>query len=124
MTILQAIAAADRMDPNDYSAETKLRWLSAFDGQVRRDVIDTHCGAPKVPFCGYDGTTDVETTELLIPAPYDGVYPVFLSMRIHLQNADAGRCELAKNDFDRAYRSFTDWYNRTHRPRGVRTVRF
>ncbi len=124
MTILQAIAAADRVDPNDYSAETKLRWLSAFDGQVRKDVIDTHCGAPKTPFSGYDGTTDIETTELLIGAPYDGVYPLFLSMRIHLQNADAGLVDLAKNDFERAYRSFTDWYNRTHRPRGVRAVRF
>ena len=124
MTILQAIAAVDRMEPNDYSAETKLRWLSAFDGQVRKDVLDTHRGAPKTPFRGYDGTTDIESTELLIPAPYDGVYPLFLALRIHLQNADAGRVELAKSDFDRAYRSFTDWYNRTHRPCGVRAVKF
>lgn len=124
MTILQAIAAADRMEPNDYSVQTKLQWLSVFDGQVRKDVIDTHCGAPKTPFCGYDGTTDIESTELLIPAPYDEVYPIYLSMRMHLQNADAGRVELAKIDFERAYRSFTDWYNRTHRPRGVRAVKF
>ena len=124
MTILQAIAICDRDNPNDYSAETKLRLLSEFDGQVRKDVIDTHKGASKTPFCGYDGTTDIETTELLIPAPYDGVYPLYLALQMHTLNADATRVELAAADFERAYRSFTDWYNRTHRPCGVRAVRF
>lgn len=124
MTILQAIAIHDRDNPNDYSPETKLRLLSELDGQVRRDVIDTHAGAPKTPFRGYDGTTDIESTELLIPAPYDGVYPLYLALRIHMLNADSARIELASTDFTRAYRSFTDWYNRTRRPRGVRAVRF
>lgn len=124
MTILQAITAVDRSYPNDYSAETKLRWLSEFDGQVRKDVIDTHAGAPETPFLGYDGTTDIEAAELLIPAPYDEVYPIFLAMKIQTLDADIVRSELVFNDFNRAYRSFTDWYNRTRMPRGVRAVQF
>lgn len=124
MTILQAIEAVDRSYPNDYSAETKLRWLSTFDGQVYNDVLMTHTDAPQEPFKGYDGTTDIESTQLLIPAPYDEVYPLFMALRIHILNADTARAELLSADFNRAYSSFTDWYNRTHRPKGVRALRF
>ena len=116
MTVLEAIEAVDRIEPNDYSPETKLRWLSAFDGQVRRDVVDTHTGAPETPFCGYDGTTDAETAELLIPAPYDGIYPLVLSLHISMNNADTARTELVTQELNRLLRSFTDWYNRTHLP--------
>ena len=116
MTILKAIAAVDRMEPNDYSTETKLRWLSAFDGQVRKDVIDTHTGAPELPFSGYDSETDIESTELLIPAPYDEVYPLMLSLHISMNNADTARTELVTDELSSVLRGFTDWYNRTHLP--------
>ena len=124
MTILKAITAVDRMEPNDYSAETKLRWLSAFDGQVRKDVIDTHVGAPETPFSGYDGTTDIESTELLIPAPYDEVYPLVLSLHISMNNADTARTELVSGELSGILRSFTDWYNRTHLPCTGPVLRF
>lgn len=124
MTILEAIRAVDRTDPNDYGAEEKLKWLSDFDGQVRADVIDAYLGAPREPFPGYGGTTDIESTRLLIPAPYDGVYPLMLSLKIHQLNADTDRVEQTANELMRLYGCYTDWYNRTHRPRGVRAVRF
>lgn len=124
MTIFQAIRTADRLEPNDYSDETKLRWLSDFDGQVWRDVILTHKGAPRTPFRGYDGTTDIESTRLLIPAPYEEIYPAMLSVQISTHNADSDRLVVAANEFQRLWGSFTDWYNRTHQPCGVRAVRF
>lgn len=123
MTILQAIAALDRSYPNDYSAETKLQWLSDFDGQVKRDVFDTHVGRHPC-FSGYGADTDIESTELLIPAPYDEVYPILLALRIHILNGDTARVSLIYEDFTRAYRSFTDWYNRTHLPCGRRALQF
>lgn len=124
MTILEAIQLADRREPNDYSAETKLRWLSNFDAEIRRDVIDTHVGAPREPFCGYDCTTDIAGTELLVAAPYDEIYPALLSLRMSVMNKEGTNSQMAGEYFSQCYYSFTDWYNRTHLPCGVRKLRF
>ncbi len=124
MTILEALAASDRVRPNDYSAETKLHWLSDFDGKVWQDVFQTHRPAPCEQFPGYDGTTDIESTQLLIHAPHTGVYPLYLAMMIDMHNGDVVRYENSREIFDAAYRGYTDWYNRTHKPIGVRALHF
>lgn len=124
MTILNAIRAADELRPNDYSAEDKLRWLSDFDGEVWLDVFKTHAGCPEGEFTGYDGSTDIESTELLIPAPYTSVYALYIAMMIDMSNGDTARYENSAAVWQNAYGNFTNWYNRTHRPLGVRALRF
>lgn len=124
MTILQALAALDRLEPNDYSDATKLQWLSEFDGQVQKDVYDTHLCECRKPFQGYDCRTDLAATQLLIPAPYDGVYLAYLLLRICVQNADGARYPVVLNEFNRTYRSFTDWFNRTYRPKAGCALKF
>lgn len=124
MTILEAIAAADKLWPNDYSAEDKLKWLSELDGKVFLDVISTHHPLPFRPFTGYDGTTDIESTELLIPFPFTNAYELYIGMMIDLNNNDIARYSNSLEAFNAAYRSYTDWYNRNHKPIGVRALRF
>lgn len=124
MTILEALHAANSVRPNDYSDETKLQWLSDFDGKVWQDLIMTHKPAPHGHFRGYDGTTDIESTQLLIPAPHTGVYALYIAMMVDMHNGDIMRYENSREVFMTAYSGFTDWYNRTHRPCGVRALRF
>lgn len=124
MTILEAIAAYDKLCPNDYSAEDKLKWLSELDGKVWLDVICTHKPLPQHPFKGYDGTTDIESTQLLIPFPFTNTYELYIGMMIDLSNNDISRYANSREAFEAAYRSYTDWYNRTHQPIGVRALRF
>lgn len=44
MTIDEAIELCDRMKPNHYEKEDKLRWLSELDGRIRIEILDTHEG--------------------------------------------------------------------------------
>ena len=124
MTILDAITAAGRIQPDDFGNEEKVQWLSDFDGQVWLDVFQTHEGCPDGEFAGYDKDTDIETTELLIPAPYTNVYPLYLTMMADMHGGDITRYTNSRAVWENAYGNFTNWYNRTHMPIGVRAVRF
>lgn len=124
MTILEAIKTADHMYPNDYSNESKLRWLSDFDGKIWNDVILTHHGYHVCRMPVYNDKTDIASTELLIPAPYTLVYPLYIIMMIDMANGDTVRQENSVQQWQTAYREYTDWYNRTHMPKGRRHIRY
>ena len=64
MTAGEMIALADRLRPNQYTTEDKLRWLERLDGQVLSEVIGTHAEiAPDAA----SGTAYTAATELLVP---------------------------------------------------------
>ena len=124
MTILEAIRQADQVRPNDVDAYTKLGWLSKLDGQIAREVHQTHVGTELETLPRYDGTTDAATQELLVPEPWDELYVQFLCMRIDLVQQET---ELYKDDgelFGSIYQSWLNDYNRNHTPKGVPFIRF
>ncbi|MCD8036971.1 MAG: hypothetical protein LUE88_06320, partial [Clostridiales bacterium] len=82
MFIAQAIEAADRLKPNAYSREEKVKWLSDIDMQIYKEIILTHEGGGE--FEGYDECTDIETTVLLAPNPYDELYVHGIKRQIDL----------------------------------------
>ena len=117
MTIMEAIYRADAQKPNVYSQEEKIRWLSALDGIVKKEIIDTHEGGEGVSFNGYNTLTDLNT-ELLIPAPFDEVYIHWLEMHIDYANAEFGKYNNSMSMYTTAYSAFERYYNRTHLPKG------
>ncbi len=46
MKAIDMIERVDLLEPNDYSPEQKLHWLSSLDGKVFRELIETHEDAP------------------------------------------------------------------------------
>ena len=148
MTILRAIELADLARANEIEPELKLYWLSTIDGMVQRDVLDDNKpgGAPpdfrwsdvfgpigpaaepvtpeEADYAGYGPDTDINSTELLIKAPYDEIYPLYLEMRIDLENNEIERYNNDAKLFDEAWKRFAWQYNRTHRSRTVPFVRF
>lgn len=124
MTILEAIKTADDLYPNDYSNDSKLRWLSDFDGKVWRDVILTHHGYHGCKMPDYNDKTDIASTELLIPAPYTFVYPLYIKMMIHMSDGEVERHKNSVEQWQTAYTEFTNWYNRTHMPIGRKQIRY
>lgn len=115
MNVSTAISRIDELKPNTYLHEQKVRWLADLDERIKVEIIDTHEGADKVTFNGYDPETDVET-ELLVPAPYDEVYLYWLESRIDYANSEIGRYNNSIANFNTAYNAYANYYNRHNMP--------
>ena len=117
MKIIDAINRIDSLKHNTYTQADKIRWLSTLDSMVKNHVIDTHEGAEEVSFTGYDDNTDLQT-ELLMPAPYDEAYLIWLESKIDYHNGEYGKYNNAADMFATVYDSYKAYYNRTHMPKG------
>lgn len=114
MIIREAIGSADELVPNSYTNNDKIRWLNTLDGKIKKELIDMHEGGDDIRFDGY-GDVDMEK-ELLVSAPYDCIYPLYIEMQIHYYDGDTARYNNAASAFDAAYSDFAAWYNRTRLP--------
>lgn len=115
MTIIDAINRIDSIKPNGFEQIEKIKWLSELDGKVKKEIIDTHEGADDVVFNGYDENTPLET-ELLIPAPYDPVYLLWLESKIDYANNEYGKYNNSSIMYNNSYSTYQRYYNRTHLP--------
>ena len=115
MTIQEAVALVDRMKPNQYDHETKVKWLSKLDGMIFREIIATHDGSTMESFDGYDEANPDMT--LLVPYPYDeDVYNYFLQSQIDKESGEMAKYNQSVTMYNNAFKIFQDWYNRTHLP--------
>lgn len=116
MKIIEAINRIDSLKRNTYSQPDKVAWLSEVEFDVVNNVINTHEG-DEITFSGYDGSTDLQT-ELLIPAPYDKVYLLWMEAQIDYYNGEYDKYNNAADLFTENYEEFKNYYNRTHKPKG------
>lgn len=117
MTIIEAINKIDSLKPNTYSQPEKIKWLSTLDGIIKLEIIDKYEGVEEEGFAEYTEDTPL-TTELLVPAPFDDIYILFLESRIHYANEEYGKYNNATAEYNAAYTRFANHYNRTHMPKG------
>lgn len=112
MTILEAITQADLIRPNTLDAAIKLRWLSTLDGQIHAELL---CGdrEASAAFTGYGEETELKTTRLLVPYPYDELYVLYLLMRIDLEHGELDRYNNDAARFNRLWQSYAGRYCRT-----------
>lgn len=115
MTLMDAIYRIDNLKPNSYSQEEKIKWLSALDGTIKAEIIDTHEGGEGVVFNGYDENT-VLTTAMLVPHPYDEIYIRWLETQIDYANGEYGKYNNSISMYNTAYAAYERYYNRTHLP--------
>ena len=113
MTINQLMTLVDDLTPNQYTAAHKLRWLNEVEQTILTELVLTHEGGRENPFTPYETADD---TELLAPAPYDRLYPLYLEMKIHYHNGETGRYNDAAAACQNAWDELRNWYNRTHAP--------
>ncbi len=123
MTIFEAIAQADLIRPNELDPAVKLRWLSTLDGQIHAELFSAHADPPGA-FSGYDETTELQSTKLLVDPPYDELYPRYLLMRIDLEHGELDRYNNDAAGFNRLWQSYAGQYCRRHTPLGVRQLTF
>ena len=118
MTVSEAIALVDRLKPNKFTAEDKVKWLSEIDGLIVRELVDTHEDSPLAgEFAGYTSLEASGDVQLIATYPYDILYRWYLESQIDLGNMEISKYNNSKTLFNSAYLTFTDHYNRTHMPR-------
>lgn len=113
MTIQEAMDAADRLRPNQYTQSDKAGWLSELDGMIKADIIDTHEGGANATFAGYGGGTAADTA-LIVGEPYTAIYIDYLLTKIDFSNAEYNRYNNDMTMFNTVYSAFADDYNRKH----------
>ena len=123
MTIMEVLHRIDTLKPNVYSNPEKIKWLSMLDGMIKSEIIDTHADGNDVDFEGYAEDEEL-TTELLVPAPYDGIYIHWLEAQIDYTNAEYEKYENSNTMFNAAYTAYAKYYNRMHRPLSKRFTSF
>ena len=117
MTLNDAISRLDELKPNSFSRGQKIYWLSALDGAVKKEIIDTHEGGDGISFAPYEERAG-ENPELLIPPPYDEVYLGYLEAQTDYATGEYDRFNNSNAMYAAAYTAFTRAYNRSHLPKG------
>lgn len=137
MTPNKAIEIVDRLKPNAYSEEDKLRWINELEGMAKRLVFqwdETYLKELKAQFESEQITEeeykelvaktkpyvypDDMDTELLITDPFDDVYTLFLDAKIDYHNREYGNYNNSAMMFESRYNEFKKAYIREHRVRG------
>lgn len=113
MTVMQALDALDRERPNVFTQEEKVGWLNELEAMVVREIVQTHVGGEYMPMPTLG--TDAEH-ELLAPAPYDRMYPLYLAAQVDRLNGELGKYNNSITLFMTAYNEYRNWFNRTHEP--------
>lgn len=137
MTPSKAIEIIDSLRPNSYSEEDKLRWINELDGMVKRLVfqwdenyikgIKEQYEKGQITEKEYNEIMDKMKTysypddldrELLIPAPYEEIYSLYLEAKIDYHNREYINYNNSATMFELRYSEFKKDYIRHHRARG------
>lgn len=118
---MDMIERLDLLEPNDYSPEQKLRWLSELDGKLYLEVVKTHAGA----FAPYPPCYESGEEELLVSEPYgESLYYHYLQAMVAAENGENQRYNRRMTLFNSALADWTNWVNRSRRPCARGAFRF
>ena len=105
----KVIETVARLKPDVYGEEEKFRWLCDLDGKVKRIVMQDTDGVD------YEYPRDMDK-ELLIPAPFDDAYVLYLQAMIDYYNKEYISYNNAMLMFNSKFDEYKKAYIREHRP--------
>ena len=137
MTPNKAIEVTDRLKPNSYSDEDKLRWINELDGMVKNLVfqwdgkyiaeLETQRRSGEITkkkynelidkTMPYDYPEDLDK-ELLIPAPFENLYSLYLEAKIDYHNREYANYNNSAMVFESQFSEYKKAYIREHMARG------
>lgn len=126
MTAGEAINQARALRPGcEIGEETMKEWLRREDGEIRTRLLEP-AGAD-----GFDGVgadllwTDgiADSAELLVPFPFDGMYPHYLSAMVDAALGENDRYSGEMSRCNAVLSEFAVWLRRSFRP-APRSVRW
>ncbi|MBQ8504548.1 MAG: hypothetical protein IJ491_09785 [Clostridia bacterium] len=111
MTIKEAIERVNRLIHNEYVTEEKIKWLSAVDTLLQRELVMRHEGGIERE-TAY--TVDNLETELIAESPYDEMYILYLILKIHFFNGETELYNNAAEEYNNVLHEYRKWYVRNH----------
>lgn len=105
MTVKEAIRLADELRPNAISDTNKWAWIFEIEGKIARHMEET------VP-----QNTWPRDSELLMPAPYESVYQLYLMCMIDLAQQDSALYADDMELFNGTYFDALAWWRRNNLP--------
>lgn len=122
MTVNDVVAEYDRLRPNAFSPEEKFGMISVIDSRIFREIIQTHFPNDSkeeiADFTPYSYPEDQDKSVLADDGFID-LYVHYIAYRYELANGETVRAQNEGSEFNYAYRDFSAFYNRTHKPKGV-----
>lgn len=106
----KVIEHVDKVKINAYEPADKLQWLSELDGMIRRVVMQEE-GAVSYSFPGD------EDTHLLVPYPFDNIYPLYLEAMISFHNKEYADYNNEIQLFNARFEEYKKAYIRENRPK-------
>ena len=105
MTITECISYVDGIEPNAYTAEQKQRWIRECEGKVYRQVFGMQ------PWTGQTLEQWAYSVDsLVVPAPWDKLYPRYLQAMIHYANGEYDRYAASMQMFNEAWGELNRWF--------------
>lgn len=113
MTTMDAIREADRLRPNSFPSEDKLRWLERLEKRIREEILQRYDGNLTEPeSIGAEEPDRALTAE----APFDEMYVHWLCAQMALYEQELESFNAANALFEALFSRFRNAYNREHRP--------
>ena len=116
MTPNKCIEHVDSVKPNAYGEEDKFRWMNDLDGMVTRLVYQEDNWTPLV----YPDDAD---KELLIPAPYEDAYILYVEAQIDYHNREWNNYNNSVAMFYARFDEFKKNYIREHMPKSAGSIK-
>lgn len=112
MKAMDIIDRVDLLEPNQYSPEQKLHWLSTLDGKLFEELV-----RPRHPDMEKIRPYETGQEELLIAFPYgEDIYYNYLQAMIAAENSETQRYNRRMTMFNSVMAEFVNWYNRSNEP--------
>lgn len=117
MTAEMAIETANQMRPgNQFTEQMKYRWLKEADGLLREMAVENadtkDFGEVGADLAGQG--TPLDEVQLLAPAPFDGMYPHYLTAQIDAALGEADRAAGELNQYNALSAAFAGWMRRKY----------
>lgn len=112
MTIREAIAMADDIKPNAFKSATKLAWLNKLEGTFAAEVF--LMAQEEIRQLQYH-RGDMGA-ELLVNAPYDDLYVLWLEAQIDRANGEYNKYQNTMQSYNARYAEFFCWFSQIWDP--------
>ena len=114
MTPRKVIQRVDEAKPNAFPEEAKFEWLMALEGKIAADVL---LATPEeLERIMRRGFADGMAEELLVKAPHDELYALYLKAYIDKENGEYNRYADSSQLYNEAYGNLVRYWGRKYEP--------